>query len=75
MGVVCCTQHARCTNKEGEVARTYRPQENVREVVPGEMLVSILEPAEDTCSQRTSGELGTKQVGGTNHLPALQAKS
>ena len=57
------------------MARTYRPQENVREVVPGEMLVPLLEPAEDTCSQRTSGELGTKQVGGTNHWPALQAKS
>ncbi len=57
--------------------RTYRPQENVREVVPGEMLVPLLEPAEDTCSQRTSGELGTKRwsVGCANHLPALQAKS
>jgi hypothetical protein len=60
-----------------EVARTYRPQEKVRELVAGEMLVPLHEPAEDTCSQRTSGQLGTKWwcVGGTNHLPALQAKS
>jgi hypothetical protein len=42
------------------VARTYRPQEKVRELVAGEMLVPLHEPAEDTCSQRTSGELGTK---------------
>ena len=59
------------------MARTYRPQQKVRELVAGEMLVPLLEPAEDTCSQLTSGELGTKRwsVGGTNHLPALQAKS
>ena len=59
------------------MARTYRPQEKVRELVAGEMLVPLHEPAEDTCSQRTSGQLGTKWwcVGGTNHLPALQAKS